>query len=184
MPKRPEPGEPARYRYQTVKYSEFEVKPGISLVLTAEPWAYLAAWLSQKISKSRGPGRTRYERAKYFAGLARDFYSSAESVDLPAKGTLLYYGILNLAKCFVSTKGIELGQGWETHGLTLEPGTTPSLSITPKPKLATSIFCELAQSLGASVAGKRTMLLTDLLSQIPEIHEIAFTLGKLPIIDC
>ena len=91
-------GEHAKYKYNNVKYSHVEIKPGQSAVLTAEPWSFLHGTLLQEIPKSRGTNKANLIRAKYYAKLAEDFFDAGKSIDLPSKGTLLYYGMLNLVR--------------------------------------------------------------------------------------
>jgi len=181
MPRKPEIGEPAKYKYQPVRYSHFDVvDPGTSLVLTADPWSYLTAWLSKEVSGSRGDNRKRLERAKYFAQLAKSFCEAATALTLPSKGTLLYYGMLNLVKCFISVNGVDLEQGPEIHGCMVGEEEGHQIVIAGKPKKATSIFHEFARVLGTPPQGKAPLGLDQVLAQIPEIHEMAYTLRLLP----
>src|SRR5262245_7493375 len=102
MPRRPDVGVPALFRYQRVVYSHVDIDPGQSLLLTADPWSYLRACLTQDIAGTRGQKRASLERARYYAALAEGFYIAAQDTVLPTRGTLAYYGMLNLVKCFLS----------------------------------------------------------------------------------
>ena len=68
------PGIIAENNYQTVKFFTFGVRPGTSLALTADPWSYLFAILSNEIPNTRGANRKRTERALYYSKLAEGFY--------------------------------------------------------------------------------------------------------------
>ena len=83
MPKLPEPGIPALYNYQSVKYYHVDAEPGISLVLSSDPWSYLHAWLAKKVDTFRGNNRRCFQRAIYYAELAEDFYKAAEVTNIP-----------------------------------------------------------------------------------------------------
>ena len=115
MPRPREPGVPAQFKYQRVKYYPFNVGPVDSFLLTADPWSYLYAWLTQN-RPSKGAGRRRFERAIYYAQLAEGFYKASHMTELPTKGTLTYYGMLNLVKCFISVRGVELEQQMAEDG--------------------------------------------------------------------
>ena len=124
-----EKGIPALHKYQSVHYFHFDVEPGASLVLTSDPWSYLYAWLSQKIKISRGKNRKCLERALFYAELSEGFYKASDTTQLPTKGTHTYYGMLNLVKCFISVKGIELEKTWEHHGIMLPLGKKFTVEI-------------------------------------------------------
>ena len=62
MSRSPQPGKQATYNHAKVVYSPFEAAPGGELLLTADPWSFLAAWINQKLAAGpRGPNRTRLE---------------------------------------------------------------------------------------------------------------------------
>jgi hypothetical protein len=182
MPKLPEKGIPAKYKYQTVKYCHFEVDPGISLLLTADPWFFLDAWLLQCIKRTKGDKKRCLQRAAYYAELAEGFYRAAEPIDLPIKGTLLYYGMLNLVKCYLSSHGKELETKWEHHGLTVGGTNHDEVTIISPSRNPSqvNIFHEFARTLGTPVKNRQSIALKDIWSHIPDIHEIAFMLGHLP----
>ena len=105
MARKLSPGKPAQFRHSRVHYFPFGAPPASALVLTSDPWSYLRAFLKVRLSRSRGDNKVRFERAMYYATLAEEFYKSAESAQLPAKATLAYYGVLNIAKCFICVSG-------------------------------------------------------------------------------
>jgi len=179
MPRKLDPCCPALYKYQIVRYTHFDVSPGATFVLTSDPWSYLEAYLDARIKKTRGDNKKNNERALYYARLAKAFYEASNSIELPAKATLVYYGLLNLMKCFISTKGIELGLITEHHGLGYGENSL-EVKINSPAKHVINIFHEMAKCLGASIQGKEVLSLRDVLAQIPEIHEIAYTLNLLP----
>lgn len=179
MPHPTQPGELAKYKYQTVKYYPFGGLPGMSLVLTADPWSYLSAWLGQRVPNSRGIRRKRLVRARYYAQLAEQFHKAAENTDFPTKATLAYYSMLNLTKCFVSVKGVELETVQEHHGVTLPFDVHFSVEIHTPPSSGINIFHELAAQLGTPVTQKKRLALNTLVSHIPELHEIAHSLQLL-----
>lgn len=180
MARKPEPAKQATLNHAPVAFSSFGAGPAEPLVLTADPWSYLRAWLTQKAQKSRMDNKKRLTRALYYSGLAESFYGAATAVSLPAKGTLSYYGVLNLVKAFISVRGVDLESRFEHHGLNLPSGEQQSVQVQPKPKKSVSIFHELAAQLGTPVSGRQSYKLTDLCAHISEIHEIAHTLGHLP----
>src|SRR5262245_15280498 len=103
MPRRPDIGVEATFNHARVVYSPFGAEPGAQFVLTADPWSYLTATINQRLAqRPRGSNRARLARALYYANLAESFYRSARQSSLPTAGTLAYYGVLNLVKCFLS----------------------------------------------------------------------------------
>lgn len=180
MPRKPEPGQLARYEYQPVKYSHFKVGPAASLVLTADPWSYLYAWLTTSAAKTRGKKRRCLERALYYRDLSEDFFKAADSVELPTQATLIYYGFFNLAKCFISSREIELESGIEHHGLVISQAAEFRVVVRSPPKNSISIFHEFARCLGTSISARQEFTVAEVAAQLPEVHEIAHTLDQLP----
>lgn len=172
-----QPGIPAKLKYKPLRYSHVLVKPGQDLLLTADPWSYLHGHLLRRATNKRSTNKANLERAKYYANLAEDFFRGGEVIDLPAKGTLLYYGMLNLVKCLLSTKGIPLETQVEHHGLTLTPSMKFELTVQPASKGSVNIFSEFASALGAPVKGKQAIKLQEVISHIPELHGVAHNLG-------
>jgi len=167
---------PATYKYQRVKYFPFNTDPGSSYVLTSDPWAYLRAWIDQKINNSSGGKKTRFLKAKYFAEQAESFQLAAEKTRLPTKATLTYYSLLNLTKSLLSVRGLELEKKEESHGITLAKNGE-ALQVNGRMNNCTNIFYEFCKILGTEIDGKHTVDISNVLSDIPEVHEIAFTLG-------
>lgn len=180
MPRTPDPGKIATYNYAKVEFSPFAVAPSAPKTLTSDPWSYLTAWINQQTVNTRGANRKRLERALYYANLAESFHKSAEEVALPTRGTLAYYGILNLVKCFLSVRGVELETQYEHHGLSLVQGSKRQIQIGGRSTTSINIFAELAAQLGTPVSSRSTISLEHLCAHLPEIHEIAFTLNHLP----
>jgi YaaC-like Protein len=172
-----EKGEFAKYKYNNVKYSHVDIKPGQASVLTADPWSFLHGTILQKIPKSRGANRKNLERAHYFAHLAEDFFRAANCIDLPSKGTLIYYGMLNLVKCLLSTSGVQLETMHEYHGVNLPLDTKFKLQLQAVAKGTVNIFAEFAKILGTPVTGKHEKDLREVFSHIPELHGICNELG-------
>lgn len=181
MARTPAHGRQATFNHAKVVYSPFGADPGAQFVLTADPWSYLTATINQRLSEGpRGENRLRLDRALYYADLAEAFYSATKTASLPISGTLAYYGILNLVKCFLSLRGVTLETKIEHHGLSLSFGKAQTIQIIAEPRGSLSIFHEFAKLLGKPVPGKTEVHLKDISGHLPEIHEMAFTLGHLP----
>lgn len=167
-----EPGEPALYKYNQLRYSFVDIGAGDQLVLTSDPWAFLNSHLQAACKGLRGPNKVRAERALYFAALAEDFYKAAETTPLPARATLYYYGMLDLVKCLLSTNGVELETVVEHHGVSLAAGHTRTVEVKPLRREAVNIFAEFTRSLGGTIGARKQVDLKTSLSHIPEIHGI------------
>lgn len=173
-----EQGKPAKYRYREVRYSHLGEDPGAPTVLSADPWGFLYANLSEHREKRQGKNKRCIERGLYYARLAEEFFRAGDSVDLPAKATLVYYGMLNLVKTFLSCRGVGLEEVWEHHGLTLPCDTGDRLKAkTINERRSKSIFQEFARILETPFDATFLLPFKELCAQIPEIHEIAYETG-------
>ena len=171
----------ATFNHARVVYSPFGAEPGAQFVLTADPWSFLTATINQKLAEGpRGANRLRLERALYYSDLAESFYGSARESSLPASGTLAYYGVLNLVKCYLSLSGVDLETSIEHHGLTLPLGKARTIQVSAPSSKSLNIFQEFAKLLGKPVNTKEELTLDEVSGHLPEIHEMAFTLGHLP----
>lgn len=175
MPRQFENGIKATYKHQGVKYFPFNSEPGTSYVLTSDPWAYLRAWIDKQINQSQGDKKKRLIKAKYFSEQAESFQIASEKTRLPTKATLTYYSLLNLTKSFLSVRGLELEKKEESHGISIG-NNVDELTVYGTMQNCTNIFYEFAKQLGCPIVGKHTVKVTDIISDIPEIHEIAYTL--------
>lgn len=179
MPRKIEQGELALYKYNKIRYSFVDLDAGEQQVLTSDPWSFLSSSLQMRINKSRGGNRTKVERAIYYSGLAEDFYRAAEFCPLPAKGALLYYGMLDLVKCYLSLNDVPLESTHEHHGLMLPIGVEQTIEVKSKMKDAVNIFYEFTRLLGKPVEKSIQIRFEKALSHIPEVHSIYTSLGHL-----
>jgi len=177
MARQIQPGIPAKYKYNQVRFSHVPIRPGQGAVLTADPWSYLHGHLLQKALNKRGDKRRNLERSSYYARLAEDFYRGGDLVELPTQGTLLYYGMLNLVKCWLSSEGVPLESQIEHHGLNLSPELKFELNVMGSTKQSVNIFAEFANILGTPVVGKHQAKLHSAIAHIPELHAICSNLG-------
>ena len=167
----------AKYKYKQVTFSHVPIEPAEMAVLTADPWSFLHGDLLKRISKSAGNNRICYTRARYYSSLAEDFYRAAESVNMPTKGTLYYYGMMNLVKALLSVNKVKLEDIVEHHGITNTHGKKHSLSVSGKLSQCTNIFLEFAKIMGTPVKGKHEISLRHIFLNIPELNGISRNLG-------
>jgi len=180
MSRQPALGKPATFNHAKVVYSPFGAEPGAQFLLTADPWSFLTAWINQKLATGiRGANRERLKRALYYANLAEAFYDASNRSSLPAQGTLAYYGILNLVKCFLSIRGVDLETQMEHHGLSLPLGKKQTVLIAAPSGNSLNIFHEFARLLGKPVSQKKTVKIKNIAGHLPDIHEMVFTLGHI-----
>lgn len=182
MPRLKPEFEDAKRDYKSVKYFPYEIDPGDPFALTSDPWHYLKAWLKKQISeiKKTTEHRKRLEKALYFAQLAESFQKAADLTELPTKGTLAYYSVLNLVKTFLLVKDYDLETTVEYHGLTLPSDKTTELKISAATNgNGINIFHEFAKEMGCSVQPGTTISLDEMISEISEVHEMCYNLGKL-----
>jgi hypothetical protein len=167
----------AQYKYQKVIYSHIPISPAEPMSLTADPWSFLHGHLLTKIESSRGENCSNYKRAKYYSTLAEDYYRAAESVAMPAQGTLLYYGMMNLVKALLAVNKVKLETVVEHHGVTNTHDKKHILTISGNLRDCTNIFKEFASLMGTPVAGKHEIPLRKIVPFIPEIHGIVKSLN-------
>jgi hypothetical protein len=174
--------EDAKRDYKSVKYFPYEIDPGDPFALTSDPWHYLKAWLQKQISeiKKSTDHRKKLEKALYFAQLAENFQKAADLTELPTKGTLAYYSILNLVKTFLLTKDYDLENITEYHGLSLPSNKSTELKVAPATTTSgINIFLEFARQMGCTIAPGSKIDLDEMIGEIVEVHEMAYNLGKL-----
>lgn len=161
------------HKYNKLRYSYVDVDGCDHQILTSDPWAYQASMLQQRIDGSKGDNKKNFERALYYTHLAEEFYKSAETADLPAKGTLLYYGMLDLIKAYLSVNGVKLEVSYEHHGMTLPIGQEQTVEVKkPDTKEGINILGKFCSILGKPIHHTTTLKLEDVLSHIPEIQGI------------
>lgn len=162
--------EVAATNYRPLRYSNIKIAPGADYVLTADPCSFLHSQLLMEASSQRGKNRSNTERAVFYLGLAQNFIRASEASDLPAKATLLHYGMLNLVKVWLSVSGVELEKSIEHNGLSLPLGTKHKVKVGRPPVGSVSIFAEFAKALGTPVIGDETLSLEDVICRVPELH--------------
>lgn len=177
MPRQIEKGELALYKYNKVRYSFVELEAGEQQVLTSDPWSFLSSYLQVRLNNTRGNNKAKIERAIYYSGLAEDFYRAAEVSPLPAKGALLYYGMLDLVKCYLSLNDVPLESTHEHHGLVLPIGKEQTVEVKTKMKDAVNIFYEFTRLLGKPIAAGHEVRFEQAISHVPEVHSIYTSLG-------
>lgn len=179
MPRAIEQCELALYQYNKLRFSFVDLNAGEQQILTSDPWSFLSSHLQARLSHARGANREKLERAMYFASLAEDFYCAAESVALPAKGTLFYYGMLDLVKVFLCINDVPLESTHEHHGILLPLGKSLVIEAKPKIKDAINIFAYFSELLGKRIVATVEVDFRKALSHIPEIHGIYTSLGHI-----
>lgn len=161
---------PAWIGNRPLLYSHIKISPGEDSVPTADPWSYLYSQLLQGTREQQGKNEKNLKRAIFYLGLAQNYYRASDAADLPAKATLLYYGMLNLVKVWLSTRGVELETLREHHGLTLPLGSTLVVGIHVPPKNSISIFAEFSEALGKPFEVQEPVSLHDAILQVPELY--------------
>ncbi len=171
MARKYKPCKPALSNYKRVNYSHVPTSSGTSSTLTADPWSFIRNYLYHDTQKRRGIKKIRLQRSLLYVKLAEDFFKAAEAVDLPTNGTLYYYGMMNLVKCYLCTQGLDLEDSIEHHGLSASPPLKKQLKVL-NTNHALSIFAEFTRKLGAAVSTEQTLDLKEVFRNIPELHNI------------
>ncbi len=170
MSKKYKRGKIALNNYKQVEYSHILASPGDSPALIADPWSYIRSFIMQNHGK-RGDAKKRSERALLYVRLAEDFYKAAETVDIPTKGTLFYYGMLNLVKCYLSMQGERFEGVIEHHGLTASPPLEDQIKVMNiSSENAVNIFAKFSEKMGVNIDGEKTLKTKEIFRNIPELH--------------
>ncbi|MCX4026434.1 hypothetical protein H0A36_27300 [Endozoicomonas sp. SM1973] len=167
-----------KYEYNAVRFTFVQCDVCQARLLSSDAWSYLTYYLLSKAKESESNSHEadlpQWERAGYYADLAENFFIASKAVKLPAKATLIYYSMLNLVKCFLSTKGVELEKKTEHHGLKITD-EGKAVKISQKKNDMVNIFAEFAEILETPVDSGEIQLLK-LLRNIPEIHGLCCNL--------
>ncbi|EAQ38283.1 hypothetical protein MED134_03189 [Dokdonia sp. MED134] len=171
----------AKRKYSSVKYFPFPVDPGESFMLTSNPWNFLNTWLNNEIRKFKrsSDNSKRIEKSLYFLELAENFYLASEKARMPTRGTLIYYSTLNLVKVFLLNSGIDLEVSMEHHGLVLQSNEKRRLRISPSNDDCINIFAKFSELIGSDVVSGEFIDIDEMISEIPEVHEMTYNIGKL-----
>lgn len=180
MARQIEKGDLALYKYNKIRFSFVALDAGEQQVLTSDPWSFLSSHLQIRLNNTRGANREKIERAIYYSNLAEDFYRAAENTPLPAKGALLYYGMLDLVKCYLSLNDVALESTHEHHGLILPLGKEQTVEVKGKMRDAVNVFQEFCRLLGKPITSPHDVRFEQALSHIPEVHSIYTSLGERP----
>ncbi|EWH09922.1 hypothetical protein KLA_17047 [Cellulophaga geojensis KL-A] len=178
-------GEQVRRDYKAVKYFPFGNNSGAPFILTSDPFSYLQAWLDSKINgikKDRGKKRKLYIKAKYFAELGEGFHISSKQARMPAKGTMIYYSLINLVKAYLLVNGYDLETKTEHHGLSLPSNKKLNLKLANINDSGVSIFHEFSKVIGVEIKNVdgNEIKLDEILRELPEVHEIGYALDLFP----
>lgn len=156
--------------HRPLRYSHIKIEPAQDYVLTADPWSYLHSYMINGHDKRRSKNKSQHEAAIFYLGLAQNFYRASKYAELPAKATLLYYGMLNLVKVWLSIQGVELEKKSAHHGLSADNKVDCQINIGKKDKMV-CIFDKFCKELGFPVNGKSSKVcLTDAISCVPELQ--------------
>jgi len=172
-------GREATYHHTKLFYTPFNSQAAAPPVLTADPWSFLMASLAQKVEKSRGDNKNRLTKAAYYAAQAEAFYKTGRNSRQPTKATLVYYGMLNLVKCFLSVRGTDLEMKHEHHGLQIPLGEKLKVQVPGRTKSGVNIFHTFSKEFDVNPT-MELIDVRDILKHIPELHQISFSLGLLP----
>jgi len=178
-------GEQALREFKSVKYFPFENHAGAPFILTSDPLGYLEAWLDNShdaIQRDKDKRKVQLKKAKYYTQLSKDFYTSSQHAKMPSKGTLIYYSFINLVKVYLIMKGYKLEEKMEHHGISLPSEFKDKLKLSNPNGDGISIFHEFATSIGKGINNGDGLELkfTDLLNNLPEVHEIGYALNLFP----
>jgi hypothetical protein len=117
------------------------------------------------------------EDALSYLDQAEEYFNAGTKAERSVKPVLLYYSMLNLAKCFVRIRRPQLDLTLARHGLAAKPTGTRAIlgdeiSIKTSAKLV-NILEELLHVLeGSSVAADKTLQVRHLLPQIVPGHRL------------
>lgn len=176
-------GEPVEVRQRRTPFSYWPAGEGKkrdklqSTLFASDPWFIIKG----AVEKCSNPLASAQGLA--FLAQAKDFYSAATGSDVrAAKPLLLYYALLNLAKCFVVFKRDAPLTGRVSHGLSEKlPNTLGSIHgdvSVDVTNIASSAFALFAHALGETLPAATAPAITiqvrsqDFLSQILIGHRV------------
>ncbi len=171
----------AKRNYHSVKYFPFPVEPGSSFMLTSNPWNFLNTWINNEIRKFKRSSKKskRLVKSLYFLELAENFQLASEKSKMPTRGTLLYYSTLNLIKVFLLNSGVDLEVSMEHHGLVLQSNEKRRLRIQASAADSVNIISKFCELIGSPLTAGEYVDIDEMISEMPEIHEMTYNIGKL-----
>jgi hypothetical protein len=113
-------GEPLRVREQTVGYSFWPARKTTRWKLqrrlyVRDPWAIL----NEAVYRSKGLTVKDRDEALSYIEQAEEYFNGGVQGGRSVKPVLLYYSMLNLAKCLIKTRKPALDMSQARHGLTV-----------------------------------------------------------------
>jgi len=172
--------ETAKYNHQMIAYNPFSDLPWEPLLLTADPWSYLSAWLSQREDEAKWyQTKNIYKTAQYYCDLAESFYLAAERTSLPAKGTLAYYGMMNLVMCYITINRVKISNRTMMHGIRLSKNNKYTVRISKPDNNVFHVFHEFCRLLHTPIKKPLDINIENICCHIPELHVLVSSLGHL-----
>lgn len=157
-------GDPAYYKNKEVKFSHVPgSKPDYLHVLVADPWSYIRNHIITLSSENPEAMPHELEReARKYLKLAKDFYDVSQKIDLPTKATLIYYGMMNLARVFTITEGVTSKVKAIHHGISCPAEKSKTVKIVKGEKSRTHMFKIFANCLGTKVDSEMEISLEEI----------------------
>jgi hypothetical protein len=171
-------GEPLRVRDLTVPYSFWPARKSTRWKLqrrlyVRDPWAIL----NEAVYRSKGVKHKDRDEALAYIEQAEEYFNAGTQGERPAvKPVLLYYSMLNLAKCLIKIRAPELDMSQARHGLSVKHGPGwailgDQVSVKSSTKFV-NIFGELMKSLEGASATFEDVAVRELLPQIVPGHRL------------
>lgn len=131
---------------------------------------------SRRYSIGKEEIEVRATNVAYCVRQAREYFSSAEAVSLLTSPLLLSYGMLNLAKAVIIMQlppHSDFGSLFNKHGISVDFSTLgDNISEVNLSFHSYGVFPELTKSLQEPLCKGSSVSLDQLLSQIPDLHDM------------
>lgn len=155
--------------HRPVCYSFCKVDLTKPKIFVSDPWGVLRGHLSEKKDRvSTTKLKKRFDIALHFARQAEQFSVAARFTDLPTKGTLLYYSMMNLVKSYLTYQAIDCGNH---HGITQVSGGSKKIRLNSiKGRIST--FENFSLALNGHFNAGDQFSFDDLTTKILEVHKL------------
>jgi hypothetical protein len=164
------------FKKQNVKFNPFEIEMNTPSLYCSDPWGAVRGHINKKISGCSSNSKTKrnFTDALYYIKQAEQFFIASEKMPLLTKNTVLYYSMMNIAKCLVTLHGKSAGIH---HGLTVSyTNVNSSVNVLKKETSSDFTFHNFTEILGCNHKVVR-LKFEDICENLIEVHNLNHSLS-------
>jgi len=173
--------QPLTIRHSNIAFNPFGVDPKKTTIFATDPWGVIRGKINEDLQKlkSKSKKRTQLTNALYYIKQGEQFYISAKNTPLLPKTTLLYYSIMNTAKCLNSINGYDAGSH---HGLSVSYSQNQKANLkilSSKEKNLEMTFENFCKILKCNFNKEKQYNFKEMTNHLIELHNLKHSLEGL-----